>query len=94
MTDERIDPEDAPGVRKLWPDEKVRSGDTERERGSDHPAARAFHERVEAARGTARRCERCGTTEARNYDWANLTNASTEQRQDPLPKVLGGQREH
>lgn len=33
----------------------------------------SLHRRVEAQRGKPRKCEECGTTEARMYNWANLT---------------------
>lgn len=35
----------------------------------------ALHYRVIAARGRPARCERCGSTTAEQYDWANLTGA-------------------
>lgn len=33
----------------------------------------ALHLRVAAARGTPSECDRCGTTEDRRYEWANLS---------------------
>lgn len=48
--------------------------------GPNHPGWRgsnagygALHDRLKKARGRANRCEECGTTEKRRYDWANLT---------------------
>jgi len=33
----------------------------------------AFHKRVEILKGKPKKCEICGTTKKRVYDWANLT---------------------
>lgn len=33
----------------------------------------ALHARVRAARGTPSRCEDCGTTTAKRYEWASIT---------------------
>lgn len=33
----------------------------------------ACHLRVQVARGTPSRCEHCGTTSAKRFEWANLT---------------------
>lgn len=41
-------------------------------RGGDARYA-ALHLRVAEARGKPRRCEDCGTTVAKRYEWANLT---------------------
>lgn len=32
-----------------------------------------WHERVEEERGKPKLCEMCGTTKAKNYDWANIS---------------------
>ena len=32
-----------------------------------------FHERVNSARGKPKRCEDCGRTDYKRYEWANLT---------------------
>ena len=34
-----------------------------------------LHDRVAAIRGRPSRCEHCGTTTARRYEWANLTGS-------------------
>lgn len=42
----------------------------------DDASYTALHKRVEVARGTAQRCDRCGTSDpARTYEWANLAGA-------------------
>lgn len=39
----------------------------------DSASYSAFHFRVEAARGKPSKCEDCGTTTAKRFEWANLT---------------------
>ena len=39
---------------------------------------RSLHNRVDKARGTPRKCESCGTTKSKMYDWANLTGQYTD----------------
>lgn len=38
----------------------------------------ALHLRVEAARGKPSRCENCGTTSAKRFEWANLTGCYSD----------------
>lgn len=59
---------------------KVRGGGVRNQRGSantswkgDNATYAAFHLRVQTARGKPSKCEVCGTTTAKRFEWANLT---------------------
>ena len=44
----------------------------------DSASYAALHLRVQVARGKPARCDRCGTTAAGRYEWANLTGQYTD----------------
>ena len=44
----------------------------------DSASYAALHLRVQVARGKPTRCDRCGTTSAGRYEWANLTGKYTD----------------
>jgi hypothetical protein len=60
---------------KCWPRSKHSEQTKEKLRGwrTDSPSYGTIHNRVRQMWGTASKCERCNTTNAKKFHWANLS---------------------
>jgi hypothetical protein len=61
------------GVKSRVAKKRDQRGDKNSSWKGDIASYEAFHKRVYSLRGSPSVCEECGTTESKNYDWANIT---------------------
>jgi len=54
----------------------------------------AYHYRVEQVRGKPHKCERCGTTAAKTYDWANPTHTNYDNIENYIRMCRGCHMKH